>query len=123
MTTKTITIPVPSRRVVVLLLLLLLAAIVAGPAMRVYRTFNDARDCALGGCEAELPGRWSDGERTITLDDDGTFIARADGRIMRGTWDVFGRQICFVSGGENECMDYQYMGELLMLDEALYERQ
>lgn len=123
MTTKTITIPVPSRRVIIVALLILVAIVVAGPAMRLYRTFNDARDCALGGCEDELPGRWSDGERTLTLDDDGTFVARVDGGLMRGTWVAYNRQICFASSDERECMDYQYMGELLMLDEAVYQRR
>lgn len=123
MTTKTLTIPVPSRRVVVLVLLAVLAVVAANFAMRMADTVNDARRCADGGCEDELPGRWSDGERTLTLDADGTFVARADGQTTRGTWVAIDRRLCFASADERECPDYQYMGDTLVLDGAAYERR
>jgi len=91
--------------------------------MRMYSTFTDTQRCSDGGCADELPGRWSDGERTLTLDSDGTFIARVEGRTMRGTWTATDYQICFVSAGDRECMEYQYMGEILQLDEAIYYRR
>lgn len=123
MTTKNITNPVPSRRVVVAALLLLLVVVVGSFAMRMTETVNDARRCADGECADELPGRWSGDERMITLDDDGTFVARGDGGTTRGTWVAIDRRLCFASEDGRQCPDYVYMGDVLVLDGVAYERQ
>lgn len=128
MSTNTPITPAPAsrRRLIALLALALLLVVIAAavePVQRLARTYGDTRRCAYGGCADELPGRWSDGQRTLMLDADGSFVARVDGRLMRGTWSARNRQICFVSAGERTCMVYQYMGELLTLDEATYQRR
>ena len=123
MSTKSLTIPVPSRRIVVATLLVLLAVIVGSYAWPAVDAVYDVQRCADGGCADELPGQWSNSERTITLNDDGTFVARGDGRLMRGTWDAYERQICFRSAGEIECLAYQYMGKALVLDGETYGRR
>lgn len=111
------------RRLVLLALLAVVVVAAAGPVTRMIRTYSDTQRCFSGGCADELPGRWSDGERSVTLDADGTFVARAPDRTMRGTWTATDRQICFVSAGDRTCMTYHHMGEVLMLDEAVYQRR
>ena len=124
MTQKTTSTPLSTRRLIVAALLILLAVVVVKVVGRAGHVFSDARRCADGGCAEELPGRWSDGERTLTLDGDGTFVAHAVGRAtMRGTWTATKRQLCFVSDGERTCMSYQYMGEMLVLDAVTYSRR